>query len=165
MGTGRSTQLARATGEYLVAAELCRRGLVATTFAGNVPEFDILAISEKYKTIPVQVKTIQTEGGAWQFDAKDFLDIKVRNGVQRIRGKLRLPNPDLPCVFVHLVGQGKDKFYVCRSRDVQSLILRRYRQYLQEKKGVRPRNPDSTHHALWPRHLEKFKNKWALITR
>jgi hypothetical protein len=26
-------------GEYLVAAEVCRRGLIATTFTGNVPHY------------------------------------------------------------------------------------------------------------------------------
>ena len=35
MPSGRNNQLLGATGEYLVAAELCRRGLIATTFTGN----------------------------------------------------------------------------------------------------------------------------------
>ena len=41
MGTGRSNKLVGQTGEYLVTAELSRRGLIATTFTGNVPHYDI----------------------------------------------------------------------------------------------------------------------------
>ncbi len=43
MATGRSTKLVGQAGEYLVAAELSRRGLIATTFTGNVPHYDIIA--------------------------------------------------------------------------------------------------------------------------
>ena len=46
MATGRENHLVKQVGEYLVAAELCRRGFIATTFTGNVPEFDLLAIDE-----------------------------------------------------------------------------------------------------------------------
>jgi hypothetical protein len=42
MATGRQMKLVGQTGEYLVAAELGRRGLIATTFTGNVPDYDIL---------------------------------------------------------------------------------------------------------------------------
>jgi len=38
MATGRSNKLVGQTGEYLVAAELSRRGYIATTFTGNVPD-------------------------------------------------------------------------------------------------------------------------------
>jgi len=46
MATGRSNKLVGQTGEYLVAAELLRRGLIATTFTGNVPHYDIIASDE-----------------------------------------------------------------------------------------------------------------------
>ena len=41
MATGRQVQLTKQVGEYLVAAELSRRGLLTATFAGNVPAYDI----------------------------------------------------------------------------------------------------------------------------
>jgi len=41
MTTGLKTQLAKQVGEYLVAAELGRMGLIAATFAGNVPDYDV----------------------------------------------------------------------------------------------------------------------------
>ena len=38
-----STVLLGALGENLVVSELARRGVVSTTFSGNVPDIDILA--------------------------------------------------------------------------------------------------------------------------
>ncbi len=43
--TGRDKYVVKQVGEYLVCAELGRRGYIATSFTGNVPEFDILATS------------------------------------------------------------------------------------------------------------------------
>ena len=43
MATGRDTQLTKQIGDYLVTAELGRLGLIATTFTGNVPHYDISA--------------------------------------------------------------------------------------------------------------------------
>lgn len=57
MTKGRENQLTKQVGEYLVSAELCRRGFVATTFTGNIPEFDMLAVNGSNETIPLQVKT------------------------------------------------------------------------------------------------------------
>jgi len=47
MATGRSNQLIKQMGEYLVACELARRGLVVATFSGNVPDFDLIATDFK----------------------------------------------------------------------------------------------------------------------
>ena len=64
MVTGRSTQLARQIGEHLVAAELGRMRFIATPFAGNVPNFDLLVANEAGTAIPVEVKAIN--GPSWQ---------------------------------------------------------------------------------------------------
>ena len=63
MTTGRSNKLVGQTGEYLVDSELSRRGFIATTFTGNVPDYDIIASTEKGKHLSVQVKTIR--GSNW----------------------------------------------------------------------------------------------------
>ncbi len=65
MRKGRSHKLVGATGEYLVAAELSRRGLIATTFTGNVPHYDIIASDDAGHHVSVQVKA--SKGGSWQF--------------------------------------------------------------------------------------------------
>jgi hypothetical protein len=46
MATGRHNKLVGQTGKYLVATELSRRNLIATTFTGNVPHYDIYASDE-----------------------------------------------------------------------------------------------------------------------
>jgi hypothetical protein len=46
MKTGRGKYLTKQAGEYLIAAELSRRGYIATTFTGNVPDYDIIAVDD-----------------------------------------------------------------------------------------------------------------------
>lgn len=54
MPSGRNNKLLGANGDYLVAAELCRRGLTTTTFTGNVPFYDIIASDEFRRHVAVQ---------------------------------------------------------------------------------------------------------------
>jgi hypothetical protein len=81
MVTGRSNYLTKQAGEYLVAAELSRRGYIATTFTGNVPYYDIIAVDDSGGHVVVQVKAIA--GASWQFKATDFADM-VMKGRQQI---------------------------------------------------------------------------------
>jgi hypothetical protein len=60
---GLNNKLAGQIGEYLVCAELGRRGLIATPFSGNVPTFDVLATDEQCRTVPIQVKA--SRGNCW----------------------------------------------------------------------------------------------------
>jgi hypothetical protein len=71
MATGRSNMLIKQIGEYLVACELARRGLVVATFSGNVPDFDIIATDFKGSSCPIQVKTIR--GGLGNFQSTSSL--------------------------------------------------------------------------------------------
>lgn len=56
MATGQATKLTSAVGEFLVAAELCRRGMLATPFAGNVPHYDIIASGQSGGHVALQRK-------------------------------------------------------------------------------------------------------------
>lgn len=163
MASGRKNQLTKQIGEYLVAAELCRRGLIATTFTGNVPDFDIIATNERFQAISIQVKTIWS--GSWQLDASKYLVIEINNGVQKVIDKKLLSDHDhdLICVFVHLINQGDDEFYIFSLKDLQQIIFEHYNQNLMRQKGVRPRNPNSTHTAINTDNLKTFKDNWKLI--
>ena len=158
MATGRETQLTRQIGEHLVVAELGRRGFIATPFAGNVPDFDLLAADERGRSIPIQVKAIR--GPSWQFIATKFLRVDVVDGVQHVRGVQQLARPRLVCIFL-LLGEkaGDDAVYLFSQRDLQQILSETY------KGGVRPKNPNSMHCAVWPRHLEPFKDSWHLLDR
>ena len=155
MATGREKYLTRQIGEYLVAAKLGRMGYIATTFAGNVPDFDLLVADRRGLTIPVQVKAIN--GQSWQLQANNFLDIQMADGEQIVRGPRRLANPELLCVYVLLREDERDEFYVFKLRDLQAHFAKSY------KGGRRPRNPESMHCAVWPNELEAFRDNWKLL--
>ena len=88
MATGRGNQLTMQVGEYLVAAEVCRRGFIATTFTGNVPHYDIIASNATGRHQAIQVKAIL--GHSWQFDIRTFVDVQLE-GKSQIMGKPTKP--------------------------------------------------------------------------
>lgn len=157
MATGRSTQLTRQIGEHLVAAELGRMGIIATPFSGNVPQFDLLASTQSGKAFPVQVKAIN--GPSWQFNAASYLDIAIKDGCQTVRGPRLDIDRTIICVLVLLRAAGTDTFYTLTVADLQDLLTQQY------KGGVRPKNPESTHCALWPKHLVGHEGWAALLKR
>ncbi len=171
MASGLSNQAVQRTGEYLVAAELSRAGCLATTFSGTVPDYDLLVVTPKDKTVRVQVKTIR--GKTWQFgDARRYLRITYdkRTGRQTYRGKGELPRPwmpGMPCVFVKLAdrnhGQAEDEFHLLRLWQLQDLLAKGYRAVLKRLGGRKPQNPESYHHAFSVKDLARFKDKWHII--
>lgn len=161
MATGRSVQLTKQVGEYLVAAEICRRGFVAATFTGNVPNYDIVATNETGYSTLVQVKAIA--GAAWQFDIRKFVDVRLDGSRQRLRRLTPPPPGNIVQVFVKLADYGFDRFYVLRWEDLQQVAVDHYRVYLEKHGGVRPKKPDSFHCALRPSDLAPYESKWDLL--
>ena len=164
MATGRQNKLIGQTGEYLVASELSRRGLIATTFTGNVPHYDIVASTDKGKHLSVQVKTIS--GSNWQFAKVDqFVEIKFKKKVQIVGKCIPSPVENLVFVFVKLESYGSDKFYICTWSELASVISRQYSEYLEKHNGVRPRKWNSLHVAITVSHISHFENRWELIEK
>jgi Holliday junction resolvase-like predicted endonuclease len=151
-------------GEYLVAAELGRQGYIATTFTGNVPEFDILVTDDKLRTIPIQVKTIR-RGGAFQSVASKWMDISIeKKRKQIIHRKVRLANPRLVFVMVVLGEKyGEDEFYLLTQKQLQDIHVKAYSTWLKERKGIRPRKPESLHCAVSPDKLQAFHDNWGIF--
>ena len=159
MSKGKSNQLTRQVGEHIVTAELGRRGIVATPFAGNVPDFDLVAVGESGRAVPIQVKAIN--GVSWQFNAKTFLQIEFDGAVQRVTGLQPLSDPNLLCVFVILGSSaGSDRFFIFKWKTIQKLCRERYGEVRR-----RPRNPASTHYAVRPAELERYEDDWDLVIR
>jgi hypothetical protein len=100
MASGRANYLTKQAGEYIVAAELSRRGFVATTFAGNVPSYDIVAVDDRGGHALVQVKAIAAD--SWQFTVTQFPDVVFEGSKQIVRGPLPAPYADLICVMVRI---------------------------------------------------------------
>jgi hypothetical protein len=149
-------------GEYLVAAELSRRGLIATTFTGNVPHYDIIASDEKGRHVSVQVKTIR--GGSWQFsDIRQFCDITFQGKRQVVGRAKQCPVRDLICVLVILNVYGEDKFFICPWIKLRTKIIQGHKGYLAKHNGIRPKRWDSFHTAISEETLSIFKDKWEYV--
>ena len=164
MATGRSTKLVGQTGEYLVAAELSRRGLIATTFTGNVPHYDIIAPDERGRHVPVQVKTIRS--GTWQFgDVSQFCELSFQDHRQIVGKAKRCPVLRLICVFVMLADGEDDRYFVIPWPALRRIIVRGHSDYLNRHGGVRPKNWSSTHTAISLGQLSAFEDRWDIIKK
>ena len=161
MATGRETQLTKQAGEYLVAAELARRGFLAATFSGNVPHYDIIASGQHGGHVPIQVKT--KTSGSWQLDIRSFANVRLKGKRQTLGRSKPAPYPGLVFVFVALNGSGRDSFYIIAWSQLRSLICKAYRAYLPKHHGRRPRNPASFHTDLDTGERASFENRWSLV--
>lgn len=163
MATGLSNQITKQIGEYLVASQLGRIGLVAATFSGNVPDYDIVATDSAFRSVPVQVKT--TNGSSWQFgDIRHFVDVKL-NGNKQVVGRPMAVSHRIVCVMLALSRYGQDRFYVLSLKALQEVLIRHYRNNLERHGGVRPNKCDSYHCAIQEEELREFENAWIVEFR
>ena len=164
MATGRNNKLVGQTGEYLVAAELSRRGMIATTFTGNVPHYDIIASDETGKHISVQVKA--SRGSSWQLgDIRRFCNITSDNGRQVVGQKEPCPVQRLIVVFVKIGKAGDDSFYILPWEQLCDMLVEQYSSFLQKHNGIRPKRSDSYHCAIEEKTLKPFKDQWDFIEK
>lgn len=156
-----STQLAGQIGESLVVAELGRRGIVATAFAGNVPDIDLLAFRGG-KTLHLQVKAWRK--GAVSFDARRFLKISLDGQKQVVAGIVDELDFGLIYVFVN-IGEtaGLDRYFVLEQGDLAGLVHDGYKNFLAKHNGIRPRNAATTHNAVTMDQLQQFEDNWVLV--
>jgi hypothetical protein len=162
MATGRNTQLTKQIGEYLVAAEACRRGLIATTFTGNVPDYDIIATNGKGSHQAIQVKAINGKG-SWQFDSRYFMDIRLEGKKQIIEGSTKAPLPNLVFVFVLILEQSTDEFFILNWKKLQKIAIAQHQKYLDKHSGIRPKKYDSYHMAIGLELLKDHRDKWECL--
>jgi hypothetical protein len=164
MATGRSNKLVGQTGEYLVAAELSRRGLIATTFTGNVPHYDIIASDEYGRHVSGQVKA--SRGTSWQFgNITEYCDITF-DGKRQVVGKAkRCPVQRLVVTFVKIDEGGSDRFYILTWQRLRDLLVKHHKAYLEKHGGIRPRRWDSLHCAILEQSLCPYQDKWETIEK
>jgi len=166
MEKGRNNKLAGQIGELLVCAELGQRGFIATSFTGNVPEFDLIVADDNLKTVPVQVKS--SRGDNWPTRANLWIDIEIDDANQKQidRGDVQVSNPDLIYVCVAIGNPEKnerDRFFILKKRDIQKICSSGYRRWMGEKNWHRPRNYKSLDNRYYIRDLIPFENNWSLI--
>jgi hypothetical protein len=164
MSTGRSNKLVGQTGEYLVAAELSRRELIATTFTGNVPHYDIIASDETGRHVSVQVKA--SRGPTWQFgNIGLYCDITFDDKRQLLGDRKPCPVRRLVMVFVRIDDDRHDRFYILTWDQLRDLLVDHHDAYLSKHSGTRPKKWDSLHCAIEERALEPYRDKWETIER
>jgi hypothetical protein len=164
MATGRSNKLVGQTGEYLVAAELSRRGYIATTFTGNVPDYDIIASNENGEHVSVQVKA--SSGSSWQFgDISRYFEISYKGRHQIVGRPKRCPVQHLVVVFVVIGTKREDRFYILTWTALRNLLIKHHKAFLAEHGGKRPKKWDSLHCAILEKILKPHLNKWEVVEK
>ena len=164
MASGLSTKLAGQIGEFLACAELGRKGYIATSFTGNVPEYDLLVCDDRLNTIPIQVKT--SRGITWPSQADKWLDIEIDEVSKRQinKGKKVVDNPDLIYISIVLGEDRKgDRFFICKKSDIQDACISAYKNWMDPKDWIRPRNFKSLDNRYGVEHLAQFEDNWSLI--
>jgi Holliday junction resolvase-like predicted endonuclease len=162
MATGRSNKLVGQTGEYLVAAELSRRGLIATTFTGNVPHYDIIASDESGRHVCIQVKA--SRGASWQFgNITQYCDIKF-DGKRQVVGNVKTCQVRrLIMTFVKIEQSGNDRFYILTWECFRDLLIGHHKAFLARNDGIRPKRWDSLHCAISEQRLSPYQDTWEII--
>lgn len=116
MATGRSNKITQQIGEFLVCAELGKQNLIATPFAGNIPQFDIIVADEYCRTLPIQVKASNSD--SWKTTATEWMKINYNKETKRQEylGPLEINNPELIYVFVRISQDRKrgDRYFILR---------------------------------------------------
>src|SRR5947208_2952399 len=114
-GTRLSTSLSGAAGAYFVAAELSRRGYIATLTMRNARGIDLLvANSTATRSASIQVKTNQDSTKSW------ILDAKVED----------LIADNLFYILVNLNGQAPPAVHVVESAIVAEYCRSTHREWL-----------------------------------
>jgi hypothetical protein len=115
------------------ARELNRRVLKGTAPSG------------KRLTFVVKSKT----SGTWQATTND--------------GDLEKSRTDVYWVFVDLGAEPNSEFFVVPDRWIRQDIQEHHAEYLAKHGGERAMGGDSTHHAIQPRRVQEWKDRWDLL--
>ena len=164
MATGLENKLTGQIGECLACVELGRRGLIATSFTGNVPEYDLLICNTDLKTLPIQVKT--TRSNTWPGNARKWLSIDIdHEEKQQINnGPKEIEFPDLIYISISLRKDlCSDRFFICTKKQIQEAFIQSYVSWMEPKDWKRPKNYESLDNRCDIKYLEKYENNWQLI--
>ena len=114
MQSGINSRLIGSAGEYFVAGELSRHGLVAALTMAGTDAFDILAVNSSGRQFAIQVKTTKDRRATWLLGKKDEEAV----------------GEHLFYVFVRLNGEELPECYVVPSVVVAEEIRTRHRRWL-----------------------------------
>lgn len=136
-----------------MAAEISRRGAIASLFLTGTPQVDVVAFNQDLtRTIGIQVKTKGPGSAVWQWDGK-------KAGVEGDD-----TNEDRFIIFVELKSVSESLvYYVCPMREVATAVADNYDAYqarYKEKHGVWRK---STHASVPQPLISKWENRWDML--
>jgi hypothetical protein len=135
------------TGEYLVAAELSRRGYVATLTLRNTRGIDILASnSDATRSVGAQVKTAQGVRPDWMMNKKAEADLAE----------------NLLYVFVCLAPEGSATFYVVPRKVVAEYVRESHSEWLRTP-GRQGQAHKDTDMRRYKDPAREYKERWDLL--
>ena len=142
-----TTGLSGVAGEYFVAAELSRRGYIASLTLKNTRGVDILASNaDATKSVGIQVKTNQSRGKEWMLNQKVETDIAT----------------NLFFVFVRLNDLDAPEYYIVSRSVVSEFARENHRKWLASPgRHGQPRN--DTPMRKFRDHENKYLNRWDLL--
>lgn len=135
------------TGEYLVAAELSRRGYVATLTLRNTRGIDILASNlDATQSVGIQVKTSQGARPDWMMHKKAEADLAE----------------NLFYVFVFLAPENSANFYVVPRKVVAKYVRESHAKWLKTpgRQGQAHKDSDMRRYKD-PSH--EYKDRWNIL--
>jgi len=142
-----STIQAGVSGEYFVAAELSRRGYVASLTLRNTRGIDILASNrDATKSVGIQVKTSQGTQAGWMLNKKAEVDLAE----------------NLFYVFVSLPPSALPLFYVVPREVVVKYVRESHREWLATP-GRGGRQHVDTDLRKFNDPKGEYKDKWELL--
>jgi hypothetical protein len=142
-----STGLSGVAGEYFVAAELSRRGYVASLTLRNTRGIDILASNtDATKSVGIQVKANQGSGKEW------MLNQKIENDIAT----------NLFFVFIRLNDLAAPEYYIVPRAAVARYVKENHKRWLDTpgRKG-QPRQDTPIRKFADPEN--KYLGKWELL--
>jgi hypothetical protein len=134
-------------GEYFVAAELSRRGFVASLTLRNTRGIDVLASNaDATKSVGIQVKTCQGTRPIWMMNAKAETDVAE----------------NLFYVFVCLPSEGLPLFYVVPRATVAQYARDTHSKWLATPgRQGQPHTPSDVRKFRDPEGA--YRNRWDLL--
>lgn len=141
-----SSILTGASGEYFVAAELSRRGYIASITLRNTRGIDILCSnSDATKHVSIQVKTSNQSGNEWMLDKKSEEFFSAKHFY----------------VFVSLNSENP-KFFVVPSKVVARYTKTNHAEWIKGKKKDGKSRKD-TQMRKFRDMGEKYLNRWDIL--
>jgi len=144
-------------GEFYVAAELLKRGVIAALAPRNAPAFDIIAAKHQ-KTVRVRVKTKSAEYTDWQWmvkkDGTIFRDLSTGDDFT---------------VLVNLTKETRDMgFFVMPTSVLNGWLLADFSEWVRAPgKNGRPHDPTNTKRHLnepkFAKQLAPYAHRWEVM--